>query len=127
MLIMVDVRQVVSNNNSDIVDFLLRNKFSSLSYDDKLFVGRTVSSCHVKFSKARTAPIVIFMFHGMKSASGLHVAKLGIDCFVGRAYFFLNNVKVRGTLQALTILKRSVGHCKNTVFQKITHTRSTKI
>jgi hypothetical protein len=70
-------------------------------------------------SKARTAPILVFMFHGMKSASGLHVAKLGIDCFVGRAYFFLNNVKVRGTLQALTILKRSEGHCKSTVFQKI--------
>jgi hypothetical protein len=32
----------------------------------------------------------------MKSASGLHVAKLGIDCFVGRAYFFLSNVQVRG-------------------------------
>jgi hypothetical protein len=32
-------------------------------------------------SKARTAPIVVFMFHGMKSASELHVAKLGIDCF----------------------------------------------
>jgi hypothetical protein len=39
-------------------------------------------------SKARTAPIVVFMFHGKKSASGLHVAKLEIDCFVGRAYFF---------------------------------------
>jgi hypothetical protein len=33
----------------------------------------------------------------MKSASGLQVAKLGIDCFVGRAYFFLSNVQVRGT------------------------------
>jgi hypothetical protein len=35
---MANVRQVVSNNNSDIVDFLLRNKFSSLSYDHKLFI-----------------------------------------------------------------------------------------
>jgi hypothetical protein len=30
---------------------------------------------------------VVFVFHAMKSASGLQVAKLGIDCFVGRAYF----------------------------------------
>jgi hypothetical protein len=37
------------------------------------------------------------VFHAMKSASGLQVAKLGIDCFVGRAYFFLSNVQVRGT------------------------------
>jgi hypothetical protein len=35
---MANVRQVVSNNNSDTLDFLLRNKFSSLFYDDKLFV-----------------------------------------------------------------------------------------
>jgi hypothetical protein len=34
---MANVRQVVSNNNSDTLDFLLRNKFSSLFYDDKLF------------------------------------------------------------------------------------------
>jgi hypothetical protein len=40
---------------------------------------------------------VVFVFHAMKSASGLQVAKLGIDCFVGRAYFFLSNVQVRGT------------------------------
>jgi hypothetical protein len=38
VLIMANVRQVVSNNNSDTLDFLLRNKFSSLFYDDKLFV-----------------------------------------------------------------------------------------
>jgi hypothetical protein len=35
---MANVQQVVSDNNSAIVYFLLRNKFSSLSYDDKLFV-----------------------------------------------------------------------------------------
>jgi hypothetical protein len=35
---MANVRQVVSNNNSDTLDFLLRNKFSSLFYDDKTFV-----------------------------------------------------------------------------------------
>jgi hypothetical protein len=40
---------------------------------------------------------VVFVFHAMKSASGLQVAKLGTDCFVGRAYFFLSNVQVRGT------------------------------
>jgi hypothetical protein len=61
------------------------------------------------------------VFHATKSASGLQVTKLGIDCFVGRAYFFLSNVKDRGTVQALTIVERSEGHCKNTVFQKITH------
>jgi hypothetical protein len=40
---------------------------------------------------------MVFVFHAMKSASGLQVGKLGIDCFVGRAYFFLSNVQVRGT------------------------------
>jgi hypothetical protein len=47
---MANVRQVVSNNNSDTLDFLLRNKFSSLFYDDKLLGFETASSCHVKFS-----------------------------------------------------------------------------
>jgi hypothetical protein len=40
---------------------------------------------------------VVFVFHAMKSASGLQVAKLGIDCFVGRAYFLMSNVQVCGT------------------------------
>jgi hypothetical protein len=117
VLIMANVRQVVSNNNSDTLDFLLRNKFSSLFYDDKTFVKDLHGLVlHVKFSNLvkRTAPIVVFVFHAMKSASGLQVAKLGIDCFVGRAYFFLSNVQVRGT--------NCTGfNCKNTVFQKITH------
>jgi hypothetical protein len=103
---MANVRQVVSNNNSDIVDFLLRNKFSSLSYDDKLFVKDlkrprpAMSNLVISKANSSNRGFCVSWYEKCEWITGSEIRN---RLFCWPCLLFLSNVKVRGTVQALTI------------------------
>jgi hypothetical protein len=91
---------VVSNNNSDTLDFLLRNKFSSLFYDDKLFVKDlkrprpAMSNLVISKADSSNRGFCVSCYEKCKWITGSEIRN---RLFCGRVYFFLINVQVRGT------------------------------
>jgi hypothetical protein len=120
---MANVRQVVSNNNSDIVDFLLRNKFSSLSYDDKLFVKDlkrprpAMSNLVISKADGSNRGFCVSCYEKWITGSEIRNRLFCWPCLV-----FSEQRQGPWNCTGFNNLKEVVGHCKNTVFQKITHT-----